>query len=241
MIDAIAQRFVSGWLGRLVVGGVAVLTSVRYGTGLYFWRVTEKLERPSYEVIKRLPGKIELRRYESYLIAETNVDKVGFRESTGEGFKACAGYIFGKNKPRGERSGSGEKMAMTAPVRATLSSSGEKMAMTAPVRVNGGKGNTKVSFVIGSKYSIKTVPKPINNKVKLRQVPAHTLAVRSFAGPPPKDERVNNERRKLETELLKENIKPKNQETLVYGYHDPFLTPNFLRRNEVAVLIEGKV
>ena len=27
-------------------------------------------------------------------------------------------------------------------------------------------------------------------------------------------------------------------ETLVYGYHDPFITPSFLRRNEVAVRVD---
>jgi hypothetical protein len=32
-----------------------------------------------------------------------------------------------------------------------------------------------------------------------------------------------------------------NDETLVYGYHDPFITPNFLRRNEVALVVEGSV
>jgi len=245
MIEGILQRFVSGLLGRVVIGGFTVLASLRYGTGLYFWRVTEKLERPSYEVIKKLPGKVEIRRYESYLIAETTIPKIGFRESTGEGFKACAGYIFGKNKPRsswgiggGDRQ-SGEKMAMTAPVRSSIS--GEKMAMTAPVRVDGSARDTKVSFVIGSKYSMKTVPKPIDNKVKLRRIPPHTLAVKTFAGPPPKDDRVINERKKLETQLAKENIEPKTKDTLVYGYHDPFLTPNFLRRNEVAVVIDGSI
>jgi hypothetical protein len=238
MIQVLAQRLVAGWLGKLIIGGFAVLTSVRYGTGIYVWRETEKLEQPSYTVIQKLSDGVELRRYEPYLIAETTVDGVGFREPTGEGFRTCAGYIFGKNK-RG-KGGDGEKMAMTAPVRVEGSApAGEKMAMTAPVRVNGGKKKTKVSFVIGSKYSLKTVPKPMENNIKLRQVPAHTLAVRTFSGPPPKDDRVKRERVKLETALLQANLTPKNEETLVYGYHDPLVTPNFLRRNEVAVLIEG--
>ena len=27
-------------------------------------------------------------------------------------------------------------------------------------------------------------------------------------------------------------------ETLVYGYHDPVITPNLLRKNEVAVMVD---
>jgi len=232
---------------RIVVGVLATLGTLRFGTGIYFWRVTEALERPSYTVLETLDGGVELRRYEPYLIAETMVNGIGFREPTGAGFKACAGYIFGKNQ---KRSSSGwfssvqedaEKMAMTAPVRVSGDS---------PLMMSGGQDTstitmkkTKVSFVIGNKYSLKTAPKPLDKNVKLRQVPAHTLAVRTFAGPPPKDVRVQKERTKIEDALEKAGrmVPGRDQETLVYGYHDPFITPNFLRRNEVAVVVDGTV
>jgi hypothetical protein len=238
MIEQIVHRLASTLLGKILFGAVLGIGSIRYGAGLYFWREANLLERPSYDIIQKLANSVELRRYEPYLIAETVVDGEGFREPTAKGFRACAGYIFGKNKARG---GKAEKMAMTAPVRVE-SQVGETMAMTAPVRVTGrGKKNTKVSFVIGSKYSLKTVPKPMNKKVKLRQVPGHTLAVRTFPGPPPKDDRVKRERDILDESLAKANLEAKNEETLVYGYHDPFITPNILRRNEVAVVVEGRV
>jgi hypothetical protein len=233
------QGFLAGWLGKLIVGGFAVLTSFRYGTGLYVWLETERLERPSYTVIEKLSGGVELRRYEPFLIAETIVDGPGFEAPTRQGFRTCAGYIFGKNKPR--NGSNSEKMAMTAPVRVNSSPVGEKMAMTAPVRLDGRKQKSRVSFVIGSKYSLKTVPKPLDKNIKVRQVPAHTLAVKSFSGPPPKDQRVQAEREKLELVLANASISPKSDDTLVYGYHDPFITPNFLRRNEVAVLVDGSL
>lgn len=90
---------------------------------------------------------------------------------------------------------------------------------------------------------MKTVPKPLERNVKLRQVPAHKLAVKKFAGKPPSDERVEKERQVLHSALSKADIHLKNKDdtTLVYGYHDPFITPNILRRNEVAVVIEGSV
>ena len=168
---------------------------------------------------------MEIRRYEPYIIAETTVDETGFREAGKKGFSPCARYIFGKNKAR---KWGGES---------------EKMRMTSPVRLDGGeKKNTKVSFVIGSNCTLKTVPKPLEKKVKLRQVPAHTLAVRTFSGPPPSDKRVLKERERLVAALTDAGMAPKSVDgCLVYGYHDPFITPNALRRNEVAIVVEGSV
>lgn len=103
--------------------------------------------------------------------------------------------------------------------------------------------NSRVSFVIGSDYNMKSVPKPLEKKVNLRQVPAHTLAVKKFSGKPPSDERIQKERESLHSALSKADIQMnrKDSTTLVYGYHDPVITPNILRRNEVAVVIKGSV
>ena len=104
--------------------------------------------------------------------------------------------------------------------------------------------------MIGKKYTLKTVPKPVDKNVKIRQVPSHVLAVRTFSGPPPNDERVEKERQRVEAALQKANIEVKAKtttsssekgNTLVYGYHDPFICPNMLRRNEVALVVEGNV
>lgn len=49
------------------------------------------------------------------------------------------------------------------------------------------------------------------------------------------------ERNKIENALEKEDIRVSKKdggETLVYGYHDPVITPNLLRRNEVAVMVD---
>jgi len=287
------QRIVSTWMGKILVGAVAVLATLRYGGGLYAYLETEKLERPSYEVLRRLKGTgVEIRLYQPYLIAETITSKEGFEEAGREGFAPCAGYIFGKNKSRKNRrrnissfslpswvsgaSASPGNSATTSEGRKKMNDNSEKMSMTAPVRLEGvgemvddetnssnkkKKKTTRVSFVIGSNYTLDTVPVPIEkDKVKIRQVPGHTLAVKTFSGPPPTDDRVRKERQKLLTALQDANVDlPEtllsssssrggtnknnnvNDDTLVYGYHDPFITPNFLRRNEVAVVLEGSV
>mmetsp|Transcript_1755 Transcript_1755/g.2420 ORF Transcript_1755/g.2420 Transcript_1755/m.2420 type:complete len:248 (+) Transcript_1755:132-875(+) len=239
-------------IGKIIVVTAALLGTLRYGAGLYAWRVAERLEKPAYTIIKRLSGGVELRQYEPYLIAETTLAEGGF--SARDGFRTCAGYIFGKNRPRrgflaSNNDASSEKMAMTAPVRISGEtkssvSKGENMKMTAPVRITGGIANqkrTKVSFVIGSKYSLSSAPRPLDKNVKIREVKSHTLAVRTFSGPPPTNERVEEERVKIEKILAKENVLPKsNSETLVYGYHDPVITPNLLRKNEVGVAVESR-
>ena len=52
---------------------------------------------------------------------------------------------------------------------------------------------------------------------------------------------MEQERSKIEEALEGADIKVSTKdggETLVYGYHDPFITPNLLRKNEVAVKID---
>ncbi len=204
-------------------------------------------------MIKRLPAGdrskqfVEIRKYNPYLIAETTVDESSMRKAGGKGFGKCASYIFGQNisNNKMENDNVEEKMQMTAPVRSVGEvSNNEKMAMTAPVRsvaASTTAKKTKISFVIGSKYNLKTVPKPKDKSVKIVKVDEHCLAAVTFSGPPPSDERITKERDVILQTLEKEGIRAKGKETMVYGYHDPVITPNFLRRNEVAVMVDGKV
>lgn len=224
----------------------ASIITLRIGAGLAAWRAANVLEKPTYTVVKRLPiipgrrGEIEIRKYEPYLIAETAVDESSMRKAGSLGFGKCAGYIFGKNIPIGQSEP--EKMAMTAPVR-SVGEVGEKMAMTSPVRSQRNKhGKTKVSFVIASKYKNNT-PRPMDKSVKVKTVHSHYLAARSFSGPPPSDERVAEERSNLVQACEREGIRVKGgkDEVYVYGYHDPVVTPNLLRKNEVCVMVDGSL
>ena len=232
--SATIMRIGTTFAGKAVAYVLAVLVSLRLGIGLYAWDTANRLEQPNFSVLCKLPGGVELRQYEPYLIAETEVASGPMRESTGKGFRTVAAYLFGKNKARGSGS---EKMSMTAPVRS--SSGGEKMSMTAPVRSSGGD-KTKISFVMPSKYSMRTAPRPIDRAVRLRQVKPHFMAARTFSGPPPGEARVQREREKVLQALGDRSLRPEGDaETLVLGYHDPFMTPNFLRRNEVGIFVDG--
>ena len=122
-----------------------------------------------------------------------------------------------------------------------------KMSMTAPVRSVGGEKRSplKISFVLPSKYSKASAPRPLSSSVSVRQLPSHLLAARKFAGPPPSDLRVAREKARVVAALEKAGLTaakrgPSGEGPLVvYGYHDPFITPNLLRRNEVGVYVRG--
>lgn len=225
------------FVGRTLAIIIAVLGTGRIGIGLYAWQTANGLERPSYDTIKRLGDGVELRRYQPYLIAETTIPSTSMKDGSGKGFRTVAGYIFGKNKGK-------KKMSMTAPVRMSRDGSsrggGEKMKMTAPVRVEPAaraRGNTKVSFVLEKEYTRGTAPTPLSRDVRVKDVRPHVLAVRTFSGGPPSEARVERERTRILSQLAANDMRPTTPgaEPLVYGYHDPFITPSFLRRNEVCV------
>ena len=225
-----------GGLGRILTILLAVLGLGRFAVGVFAWRTANALERPDYKTLQRLPGGVELRRYSPYLVAETTIEAESMRKGTGKGFTRVAGYIFGRNKPK-------LKMAMTAPVRTSSSSSGSsegtKMSMTAPVRTSSfgaadGCTRTRVSFVMEKAYSRRTAPVPLDRSVRLRHVPSHTLAARTFSGPPPSEKRIERERCKLIDALKASGLRAADSETLVYGYHDPFVSAHPSRREREA-------
>mmetsp|Transcript_10537 Transcript_10537/g.31453 ORF Transcript_10537/g.31453 Transcript_10537/m.31453 type:complete len:224 (-) Transcript_10537:19-690(-) len=215
--------------GRVLIGIASALVSLRYSLGLYAWRLSEGLERPSYSVVERLPDGVEIRQYEPYCVAEATMKNTPMKKATGNGFRACAGYIFGK------------KNRVKTGFLSFRSTESRSMAMTAPVRMETSERATKVSFVMASNESLASLPTPTDSVMSLRQIPAHTAAFVKFSGPPPSEARVAKERARIEKALAASGYAASAAaETLLYGYHDPFATPNLLRRNEVGVFVSGK-
>lgn len=214
---------------------LGVLGSARLTLGVYAYRAANALERPAYTVLRTLSRGVELRRYAPYVIAETTVPTGSMRAASGQGFRSVAGYIFGKNTVS-------KRMAMTAPVRLSQKTGGAQMKMTAPVRMAPGDDATRVSFVMERGFTPRNSPRPTDRAVRVRNVQPHILAARTFNGPPPSEKRVARERERLLAALEADGLKPlqgaDGAQTLVYGYHDPFITPSFLRRNEVCVYVE---
>jgi hypothetical protein len=56
---------------------------------------TPQLETPAYNILKKT-GEYEIRQYDPYLVAETNMP-VGSGPAAGDGFQTLASYLFGSN------------------------------------------------------------------------------------------------------------------------------------------------
>ena len=129
--------------------------------------VTMGIEKAKYEVIEK-QGKFEIRQYKPQIVAETVVD-TDFDKAGNVAFRKLFNYISGENRKK-------ESIAMTAPVN--QKSSHEKIAMTAPVNQQKSEEKYVISFLMPSKYSMETLPEPLDPNVRLRKIPARKIAAR---------------------------------------------------------------
>jgi hypothetical protein len=168
------------------------------------------VEQAKYEVLNKI-GKIEIRRYPPLVTAR--VDGYG-----NGGFNLLFRFITGDNQ---QKSG----IAMTAPVV-----SGQ-IAMTAPVLSETGS----IAFIMPEGFTLETTPEPLDDRVKIVEIPERVVAALRFSG-----RWSNSIFKKKSEEMLKElanaGIKTAGQ-VFAMRYNGPY-TPWFMRRNEVAIMIE---
>jgi hypothetical protein len=172
-------------------------------------------------------GDFEVRRYAPMIVAETLVEG-GMSGASNDGFRVIAGYIFGNNESV-TKAGS-EKIAMTAPV--AMEPAAEKIAMTAPVTTEAAGGRYRMHFVMPSQYTMATLPRPKDDRVKLREVPPQRMAVVKFSG------LAGEDKVKVKTDELLAWMKAEGLEAAgapQLARYDPPWTLPFLRRNEVMV------
>ena len=186
------------------------------------------IEEPQYTVIET-GDDFEIRQYEPYIVAEVTVDG-SLRRSGNSAFRILAGYIFGENR-------SSTRMNMTAPVESRSTS--ERMNMTAPVEsVDNGDGSYVYGFVMESRYTMDTLPMPIDERIRIREVPARTMVVRSFTGM-----WTDGNYERHESELL-DIVRVRDMQIVgnpVFARYDGPMTPFFMRRNEVMVQVAEPV
>jgi hypothetical protein len=190
--------------------------------------VTMAIEEPEFELVAKADD-YDIRRYESYVVAEVLVDG-SFKASGNTAFQILADYIFGANTDS-------QKMEMTAPVESRSSDTGTRMEMTAPVlsaQKNGTGEQYVYAFVIERRYTLESVPKPLDERVTLRETGERTVAVRRYSGTWSRGNFEKN--RSLLLEALNRDGVATVGEPYLARYNSPF-APWFLRRNEVIVEI----
>jgi hypothetical protein len=177
------------------------------------------IEEPSYLVNKQF-DTFEVRTYDPYVVAEVVVPGPE-QEAGNQGFRLLAAYIFGGNVSQ-------QKMAMTAPVTQVATS--EKIAMTAPVIQTPAREGFVVQFKMPRAYTLDTLPKPLDDRVKLREVPAASYAVIRFSGLWTEG---NSQKHLLQLQqgMTGQGLKAAG-EPVYARYNAPFV-PWFLRRNEI--------
>ncbi|MEO0635931.1 MAG: heme-binding protein [Pseudomonadota bacterium] len=187
----------------------------------------DNIESPDYEVLLK-DGPYEVRRYAPYIVAETSVTADSARDASSRAFMTLAGYIFGANT-------ASDKIAMTAPV---TSSASQKIAMTSPVTTQGGaQGEYTVQFSMPSKWTMETLPEPLNDAVSLRPVESYVVAVLRYQG-----ERPQAERDKVAAQLtawISDKGWSSTGAPISAGYDGPSV-PSDKRRYEVQIPIEDQ-
>ena len=182
------------------------------------------IEEPKYSVLEKAPP-FELRSYAPMILAEVQVEG-DLDEASGQGFRLIAAYIFGQNQVS-------EKIAMTTPVAVEEQpAKSAKIAMTTPVNIESKAGQWVVSFVMPSEYTLETLPKPLNSKVQIRQIPAVKRAVITFSGfynSQKVAERVLELEEWMKVHNLSANGSPK------FARYNPPWTLLFMRRNEIMI------
>jgi hypothetical protein len=184
---------------------IILVVSVVTMAQVYISKYSSRTEQHKYEVIKSY-DKFEIRRYVPALFSSVILEKKGYKENSGEGFRILAGYIFGGNE-------SNEKIAMTSPVSMEL-------------------GDTsKMMFMVPESYQLENLPTPNNSKIVFEKKEEKIMAAIQFSGWAD-DEKIEKYKLILINELENEKLLSNGKFTFL-GYNAPFELTN--RRNEVIV------
>jgi hypothetical protein len=184
---------------------IILVVSVVTMAQVYISKYSSRTEQHKYEVIKSY-DKFEIRRYVPALFSSVILEKKGYKENSGEGFRILAGYIFGGNE-------SNEKIAMTSPVAMEL-------------------GDTsKMMFMVPESYQLENLPTPNNSKIVFEKKEEKIMAAIQFSGWAD-DEKIEKYKLILINELENEKLLSNGKFTFL-GYNAPFELTN--RRNEVIV------
>jgi effector-binding domain-containing protein len=167
------------------------------------------LEQAKYTVFEK-QGKFELRQYEAHVVAQTVVegdfDKVG-----NEGFRRLFNYISGNNRSK------------------------QSIAMTAPVNQQKAEGKWLITFMMPPKYTIQTLPEPLDSNIELKEIPACKIAAVRYSGTWSK-KRYEENKTQLEEFIKSKGLKMADE--AIFARYDPPFQLFFLRRNEVLIPVE---
>ena len=169
---------------------------------------SNKIETPKYTVLKSYDD-FELRQYGSMILAQTVMQSASYENTSRQGFRTVASYIFGGN------------------------SENKKIAMTAPVIMEMGD-DTKMSFVMPKQHSMESLPEPNSEEVKILKVSPKKYAVITFPGYA-NNKKIDKYAKKLLKSIKSEGLETVGNVKFM-GYNAPWQVIG--RKNEVAVEVK---
>jgi len=169
---------------------------------------SNKIETPKYTVLKSYDD-FELRQYGSMILAQTVMQSASYENTSGQGFRTVASYIFGGN------------------------SENKKIAMTAPVIMEMGD-DTKMSFVMPKQHSMESLPEPSSEEVKILKVSPKKYAVITFPGYA-NNKKIDKYAKKLLKSIKSEGLETVGNVKFM-GYNAPWQVIG--RKNEIAVEVK---
>ena len=167
-----------------------------------------KIESPKYTLIKSYDD-FEVRQYGSMILAQTVMKSNSYENTSSNGFRTVANYIFGGNEAN------------------------KKIAMTSPVIMEMGK-DTKMSFVMPKEHSLESLPEPNSDNVELLTVSPKKYAVITFPGYANK-KKISKYAKKLLKSVKAEGLETIGNIHFM-GYNAPWQVIG--RKNEVAIEVK---
>jgi hypothetical protein len=179
-------------------------------------------ETPDYAV-EEADGAVEIRSYPAHIAAEVTV--TGSRDGAiNAGFRILAGYIFGGNE-------ASAKVAMTTPVTQAPS---EKIAMTTPVTQSGSDQGWTVRFMMPASYTLETLPKPKDARIRFVTTDPVRMVVLRFSGLP-RTTALERRSEELRAWAKAKGLTLEGEPQFMF-YDPPFRLP-WNRRNEVSFIL----
>ena len=178
-------------------------------------------EQPRYQVVGHLAHGVEIRAYAARMAVQTMVR----HGNDGEAFGRLFRYITGANQ-------ADAKIAMTVPVEQTA----RPIAMTIPVETTGQPDGAVMRFFLPHAVAERGPPKPADPLVSVVTLPPQQFAVLRFSGTVDDASRTRHEQR-LIAAVAGAGRHVQGSPSLL-SYDPPFALP-FLRRNEVAVVVDA--
>ena len=169
---------------------------------------SNKIETPKYTVLKSYDD-FELRQYGSMILAQTVMQSASYENTSSQGFRTVASYIFGGNDEN------------------------KKIAMTAPVIMEMGD-DTKMSFVMPKEHSMESLPEPSSEEVKILKVSPKKYAVITFPGYA-NNKKIDKYAKKLLRSIKSEGLETVGNVKFM-GYNAPWQVIG--RKNEIAVEVK---